>query len=44
MRYKQNRDSWGIGLGTAGQAIGAFGYSDANLKTIYRDDLKIDWL
>lgn len=44
MRYKQNRDSWGIGLGAAGQAIGAFGYSDENLKTIYRDDLKIDWL
>ena len=42
MKYKQNRDSWGIGLGAAGQAIGAF--SDANLKTIYRDNLKIDWL
>lgn len=46
MRYKQNRDSWGIGLGATGQVIGAF--SDENLKTIYRDDLssdlKIDWL
>lgn len=41
MKYKQNRDSWGIGLGTAGQVVGAF--SDENLKTIY-NDLNIDWL
>ena len=49
MNYQQNRDSWGIGLQTAGQILGAF--SDENLKTIYRDDnkkkkpdLTIDWL
>lgn len=42
MEYKQGRDSWGIGLQTAGQIIGAF--SDENLKTIYRDELTIDWL
>ena len=42
MKYQQGRDSWGIGLQTAGQLIGAF--SDENLKTIYRGDLKIDWL
>lgn len=42
MEYQQNRDSWGIGLQTAGQIIGAF--SDENLKTIYRDELAIDWL
>ena len=47
MNYQQNRDSWGIGLQTAGQIIGAF--SDENLKTVYRDDCKkpnltIDWL
>ena len=47
MNYQQNRDSWGIGLQTAGQIIGAF--SDENLKTVYRDgckkpDLTIDWL
>lgn len=47
MHYQQNRDSWGIGLQTAGQIIGAF--SDENLKTVYRDDAKkpnltIDWL
>ena len=46
MNYQQNRDSWGIGLQTAGQIIGAF--SDENLKTVYRDDKKpdltIDWL
>ena len=40
--YQQGRDSWGIGLQTAGQVIGAF--SDENLKTIYRDELTIDWL
>ena len=48
MHYQQNRDSWGIGLQTAGQILGAF--SDENLKTVYRDDnkkqpdLTIDWL
>lgn len=42
MQYQQGRDSWGIGLQTAGQLIGAF--SDENLKTIYRDELAIDWL
>lgn len=42
MQYQQNRDSWGIGLQTVGQVIGAF--SDENLKTIYRDELTIDWL
>ena len=42
MEYQQGRDSWGIGLQTAGQLIGAF--SDENLKTIYRDELTIDWL
>ena len=42
MEYQQGRDSWGIGLQTAGQVIGAF--SDENLKTIYRDELTIDWL
>lgn len=42
MQYQQGRDSWGIGLQTAGQVIGAF--SDENLKTIYRDELAIDWL
>lgn len=48
MHYQQNRDSWGIGLQTAGQILGAF--SDENLKTVYRDDKKkcpdltIDWL
>lgn len=42
MQYQQGRDSWGIGLQTAGQVIGAF--SDENLKTIYRDELTIDWL
>lgn len=42
MHYQQDRDSWGIGLQTAGQIIGAF--SDENLKTIYRDELAIDWL
>lgn len=42
MQYQQDRDSWGIGLQTAGQVIGAF--SDENLKTIYRDELAIDWL
>lgn len=42
MEYQQGRDSWGIGLQTAGQIIGAF--SDENLKTIYRDELTIDWL
>lgn len=47
MHYQQNRDSWGIGLQTAGQILGAF--SDENLKTVYRDDCKkpdltIDWL
>lgn len=47
MKYQQNRDSWGIGLQTAGQILGAF--SDENLKTVYRDDCKkpdltIDWL
>ena len=47
MKYQQNRDSWGIGLQTAGQILGAF--SDENLKTVYRDgckkpDLTIDWL
>ena len=49
MHYQQNRDSWGIGLQTAGQLLGAF--SDENLKTVYRDgskkrcpDLTIDWL
>ena len=47
MNYQQNRDSWGIGLQTAGQILGAL--SDENLKTIYRDDAKkpdltIDWL
>lgn len=47
MNYQQNRDSWGIGLQTAGQILGAF--SDENLKTVYRDDCKkpdltIDWL
>lgn len=47
MNYQQNRDSWGIGLQTAGQVLGAF--SDENLKTVYRDDskkpdLNIDWL
>lgn len=42
MEYKQGRDSWGIGLQAAGQVIGAF--SDENLKTIYRDELTIDWL
>lgn len=47
MSYQQDRDSWGIGLQTAGQIIGAF--SDENLKTVYRDDAKkpnltIDWL
>lgn len=42
MQYQQGRDSWGIGLQTAGQLLGAF--SDENLKTIYRDELTIDWL
>lgn len=42
MQYQQGRDSWGIGLQTAGQLLGAF--SDENLKTIYRDELAIDWL
>ena len=49
MEYQQGRDSWGIGLQTAGQVIGAF--SDENLKTVYREpyttekvDLNIDWL
>ena len=47
MKYQQNRDSWGIGLQTAGQILGAF--SDENLKTVYRHeckkpDLTIDWL
>lgn len=42
MDYQQGRDSWGIGLQTAGQILGAF--SDENLKTIYRDELTIDWL
>lgn len=47
MHYQQNRDSWGIGLQTAGQILGAF--SDENLKTVYKDDnkkpdLTIDWL
>lgn len=47
MHYQQNRDSWGIGLQTAGQILGAF--SDENLKTVYRDDnkkpdLTIDWI
>lgn len=47
MNYQQSRDSWGIGLQTAGQILGAF--SDENLKTVYRDDCKkpdltIDWL
>lgn len=42
MEYQQGRDSWGIGLQTAGQLLGAF--SDENLKTIYRDELTIDWL
>ena len=42
MQYQQGRDSWGIGLQTAGQILGAF--SDENLKTIYRDELAIDWL
>lgn len=42
MEYQQGRDSWGIGLQTAGQILGAF--SDENLKTIYRDELTIDWL
>ena len=46
MEYQQNRDSWGIGLQTAGQVIGAF--SDGDLKTVVcRDDkpnLTIDWL
>ena len=47
MHYQQNRDSWGIGLQTAGQILGAF--SDENLKTVYRDDCKkpdltIDWI
>ena len=49
MHYQQNRDSWGIGLQTAGQLLGAF--SDENLKTVYRDDnkkkkpdLTIDWI
>ena len=38
MKYQQNRDSWGIGLQTARQILGAF--SDENLKTVYRDDCK----
>jgi hypothetical protein len=42
MEYQQGRDGWGIGLQTAGQIVGAF--SDENLKTIYRDELTIDWL
>lgn len=46
MEYQQGRDSWGIGLQTAGQILGAF--SDERLKTVYgsvdRDDLTIDWL
>lgn len=44
MDYQQGRDSWGIGLQTAGQIIGAF--SDEKLKTIYGKDksLTIDWL
>lgn len=42
MQYQQGRDSWGIGLQATGQLLGAF--SDENLKTIYRDELAIDWL
>lgn len=42
MEYQQGRDSWGIGLQTIGQIGGLF--SDENLKTIYRDELTIDWL
>lgn len=42
MDYQQGRDSWGMGLQTGAQIIGAF--SDENLKTIYRDELTIDWL
>ena len=38
MKYQQNRDSWGIGLQTAGQILGAF--SDENLKTVYREEYK----
>jgi hypothetical protein len=45
MDYQQGRDSWGFGLGTAGQIIeGIAALSDENLKTIYRDELNIDWL
>lgn len=41
MEYQQGRDSWGIGLQTAGQILGAF--SDERLKTVY-STLAIDWL